>query len=98
MKTTQRDRALAVALLLVGTAGLVHFIHNAEFIADYPGLPATWTRAGVYGAWLAMTGVGIMGWLLLRKGWRILGSIVLAAYALCGVDSLGHYVVAPLSA
>src|SRR5438045_6999051 len=29
--------------------------HNAEFIYDYPNLPAAWLRADVYMAWLAMT-------------------------------------------
>ena len=85
-------------LALYAVASLVHFIHNAEFLGDYPGLPDSWSRGGVYLAWLAMTAVGGVGaWLLLR-GREVLGLSLLAVYAACGLDSLGHYVVAPLSA
>ena len=91
-------RLLPVLLLAYGAASLVHFIHNAEFLPEYPGLPATWTRAGVYGAWLAMTAVGIAGWLLAASRYRMAGLLLLAAYAAAGLDSLGHYVLAPLSA
>ena len=90
--------SLAALLLLYGAATLVHFIHNAEFLRDYPNLPATWTRAGVYGAWLGITAIGICGWLLLTRGYRLTGFLFLAAYAALGIDSLGHYVVAPMSA
>jgi len=93
-----KDRTLPTLLLLYGVFSLVHFIHNAEFVRDYPNLPASWSRVDVYAAWLAMTGVGIAGWLVLRRGHRIAGLVVLAAYAMLGVDSLGHYVLAPLSA
>jgi hypothetical protein len=89
---------LAALLLVYGVATLVHFIHNAEFLGDYPNMPATWTRAGVYFAWLGMTLVGVAGWLLLRRGFRLAGLALLAAYAACGLDSLGHYVLAPVSA
>lgn len=90
-------RALPALLLVYGTASLVHFIHNAEFLPDYPGLPATWTREGVYLAWLGMTAVGICGWLLLKRGLRLAGLAALALYAALGVDSLGHYVAAPMA-
>ena len=93
-----KARLLPGLLLAYGAASLVHFIHNAEFLPDYPGLPATWTRAGVYGAWLAMTAVGIAGWLLAASRYRPAGLLLLAAYAMAGLDSLGHYVVAPFSA
>jgi hypothetical protein len=93
-----KDRTLPTLLLLYGVFSLVHFIHNAEFVRDYPNLPASWSRVDVYAAWLAMTGVGIAGWLVLRRGHRIAGLGVLAVYAMLGVDSLGHYVLAPLSA
>jgi hypothetical protein len=92
------DRTLLGLLLLYGTLSLVHFIHNAEFLASYPGMPPTWTRAGVYGAWLAISCVGIVGWLTLRRANRLLGLALLAIYAVLGMDSLGHYVLAPLSA
>ena len=93
-----RRRSLFALLLVYGAASLVHFIHNAELIGEYPGLPASWTRGGVYLAWLGMTAVGIFGWWLLRQGYQVAGLLVLAGYALLGLDSLGHYVLAPVSA
>ena len=91
----QRQHLLACLLLAYGVASLVHFTHNAEYLAEYPNLPRTWTRAGVYLAWLGMTAVGIVGWLLLSRGRAVAGLGVLAIYAALGIDSLGHYVVAP---
>jgi hypothetical protein len=88
---------LLVLLLIYAAASLVHFIHNAEFLADYPNLPASWTRAGVYFVWIGMTVVGVGGWLLVSRGYRLTGLLLLAVYAVAGLDSLGHYVVAPLS-
>ena len=89
---------LLVLVLVYGAATLLHFIHNAEFLRDYPRLPQTWTRASVYLAWLAMTAVGISGWMLLSRGRVLAGLSALVVYAALGLDSLGHYVLAPLSA
>lgn len=91
-------KTLFVLLLIYGAASLIHFIHNAERVADYPNLPASWSRADIYLAWLGLTAVGGLGWLLLRRGYQGAGLLVVAAYAALGVDSLGHYVLAPMSA
>ena len=91
-------RTLLVLLLVYGLASLVHFIHNAEFIRDYPGMPETWTRSGVYVVWLGITAVGISGWFLIASGYRLAGLGLLAVYALFGLDSLGHYLLAPIGA
>lgn len=88
---------LQLLLAAYAIASLLHFIHNAEYLPDYPGLPPTWTRLGVYAVWAGITAVGLSGWWLLRRGWRITGLFVVLAYALFGLDSLGHYVVAPMS-
>jgi len=97
---TQRfaQKSLLVLLLVYAAASLVHFIHNAEFLRDYPGLPATWTREGVYAVWVAITLIGVVGWLLATRGYRVAGLLLVALYALCGLDSLGHYLLAPMSA
>ena len=89
---------LLALLLIYGAASLVHFIHNAEFLADYPGMPSSWTREGVYLVWLAMSLIGVVGWLLASRGFQVAGLLLVALYAVCGLDSLGHYVLAPLSA
>ena len=91
-------KALLPLLAIYAVATLVHFTHNAEFLADYPNLPKAWTPATVYVAWMAMTAVGLVGWWLLARGATVAALLVLAAYAMLGLDSLGHYVVAPLSA
>jgi hypothetical protein len=91
-------RILLALLVAYGLASLVHFIHNAEFLADYPGMPSSWTREGVYLVWLAMTLIGVVGWLLATRGFQVAGLLLVALYAVCGLDSLGHYVLAPLSA
>jgi hypothetical protein len=79
-------------------SSLIHFVHNAEFLAEYPNLPATWTRAGVYGAWVAVTVVGVVGGLLFRGGYRLAGLIVVGLYAMLGFYGFAHYYVAPMSA
>ncbi len=92
------QRTLFALLLIYGAASLIHFVHNAEFIAEYPNLPSSWSRADVYLAWITLTIVGIAGWLLVSRGYPIIGLVLLATYAALGLDSLGHYVLAPLSA
>ena len=90
-------RTLLILLLIYGAASLIHFVHNAEFLADYPNLPASWSRVGVYLAWLGLTVVGVAGWFFLSHGHQFAGLMLLALYAVAGLDSLGHYVLAPLS-
>jgi hypothetical protein len=101
MNRPSRPRTVSAVLQLLlavyAIASLLHFIHNAESLPDYPGLPPTWTRLGVYAVWVGITAVGLYGWWLLRLGWRFTGLGVVLAYALFGLDSLGHYVVAPMS-
>jgi hypothetical protein len=90
-------RTLLVLVLIYGAASLLHFVHNAEFLADYPNLPASWSRAGVYRAWLVLTVVGVAGWVFLSRGHQRTGLVLIALYAIGGLDSLGHYVLAPFA-
>ena len=90
-------KTLLVLLLMYGVASLIHFAHNAQFLTDYPEMPASWTRAGVYFAWIGLTIIGVAGWILLARGYQLAGLLLLAVYAVFGLDSLGHYVLAPIS-
>ena len=90
-------RLLGVLMAIYLVASLLHFTHNAEYLADYPGLPPGWTRLGVYAAWFCITATGLAGVWLLRRGWSSTGLALIAVYALLGLDSLGHYLVAPLA-
>jgi len=100
----QFDRLPAMAvpllpiLLIYATASLFHHVHNAEFLAEYPNMPAWLSRSAVYAAWLAATSIGFIGYRILRRGYRLVGLTLLAAYACYGLDALAHYALAPLSA
>jgi hypothetical protein len=76
---------------------LGHFAHNAEFICEYPNLPAWLTRAKVYAAWLAITCVGLVGFILIKNKLMPAGLLLVAVYAALGFDGLGHYAVAPMA-
>jgi hypothetical protein len=77
-------------------ASLGHFSHNAEFICEYPNLPAWLTRTKVYAAWAAITSVGVLGLFLVRSRFVAPGLVLVAIYAALGFDGLGHYSVAPM--
>lgn len=87
--------ALSIAYCL---ASLAHFVHNAEFLAQYPNMPAWLTRPEVYAAWLLVTGIGATGLALVRSRLAFVGLLLLAIYAALGFDGLGHYALAPVSA
>ena len=89
---------LLVVVLAYGAASLSHHVHNAEFLDDYPNMPAWLSRAWVYAAWCSVTAVGITGVALVRRQRRIAGLCMLGIYGACGLDGLGHYAVAPVSA
>jgi len=89
---------LALLVLLYGAASLLHFAHNAEYLALYPNLPPTWTRAEVYLAWVLVTLPGVAGLVLYRRGRARSGLALLAAWALLGFAGLLHYTRAPFGA
>jgi hypothetical protein len=91
------DRLLFL-LLAYGAASLFHYAHNAVFLDAYPNMPAWLSLARVYAAWLCVTGIGLFGYLLVRRGYRLAGLVVIAVYGALGLDGLGHYGLAPRSA
>lgn len=84
-------RALVALYFL---ASLAHFAHNAEFIAFYPGMPASLTRETVYLAWLGVTTVGALGFGLARLGHHAWSAVLVAAWGALGIDGLAHYTLA----
>jgi hypothetical protein len=91
-------RVLAVLLFAYASASFVHHVHNAEFLADYPNMPAWITRPAVYTAWLCETLLGVTGYLILRRGYLAVGIGLIAIYAALGFDAFGHYALAPAAA
>jgi hypothetical protein len=91
-------KVLGVLLLAYAAANLLHHVHNAEFLRDYPNMPAWITRPGVYAAWLGEAMVGAVGYLFLRRGHPVAGLGLIAVYATLGFDSFAHYALAPAAA
>ncbi len=90
-------RLFVVLMVAYFLTSLGHFSHNAEFICEYPNLPASLTRAKVYVAWAAITSVGALGILFMRRKFVAAGLLLVATYAALGFDGLGHYAVAPVA-
>lgn len=92
------QQALPWLLLLYGAMSLLHFVHNAAYLPDYPNLPPGLTRAQVYLSWCGLTGLGVAGYGLYRRAFARAGLLLLALYALLGFDALLHYRRAPFAA
>lgn len=98
IEASRRSLVLEALLLLYMVASLLHFIHNAEFVETYPNLPPWITHSSVYFTWLAITAVGLLGYLLHRYWLRVVGFGLLCVYAAVGLDGLLHYTRAPIGA
>ena len=92
------DAFLMPLMLIYGAASLLHFLHNAVYLRDYPNLPLWLTAGGVMGAWMIVAGTGLVGYVLYSRVTRAGGLITIAIYAAFGLGGLDHYTVAPVSA
>ena len=97
-RKTIRVDGLLILLLAYCAASLLHYLHNAAFLDEYPNMPGWLSPTRVYLAWLGVTAVGLAGYLLVRRGYRIAGLVVVAVYGALGLDGFVHYGLAPLSA
>jgi hypothetical protein len=98
MSSESSKRSQTVLLVLIfayGAASLVHYVHNAQLLTAYPNMPQWLSAPKIYGAWLVLTAAGIVGYLLVCKGYNGIGLSVIAAYAVFGFDGFTHYAVAP---
>lgn len=93
-----RSNVLPILLLAYAAASLLHFVHNAEFLSEYPNMPVWLSPGIVYAVWVAITAIGVVGYLFFRGGYPLVGLTVLVVYAILGFGGLDHYMLAPISA
>jgi uncharacterized membrane protein len=99
LNVEKRNDGILLALMLAYcAAGLLHFVHNAVYLREYPNLPSWLTSAGVYAAWCVVTAVGAIGYWLHCRVSRMVGLVTISVYCVLGFAGLDHYVVAPISA
>jgi len=84
-------------MLAYCAASLLHHVHNATFLHEYPNMPVWLTSAGVYAAWAGESAIGIAGYVLLRRGYRVFGLTLIVLYGAFGLGGLMHYDLAPLA-
>ena len=96
-RNTDRLTLLLTLWALYCVASLAHFVHNAEFLAEYPNMPIWLSRTRVYAAWFAITAIGVFGLVLVRSRYAPIGFVLVAVYAAFGFDGLGHYALAPIA-
>ena len=94
--TNLSSKVLPLLFSLYAAATLLHFAHNAHYLAQYPNLPPSWTGAQVYAAWCCVMGLGLLGYGLYAWGHRSRGLALLGAYAALGFGGLLHYTRAPM--
>jgi len=77
------------------TASAAHFLHNAVFLAEYPGppwIPGPWF---VIVAWLCVATVLLAGYAWHRRGRAGRAVVAVTLYCLSCLLVFGHYVYAP---
>jgi hypothetical protein len=92
-----RHATLPWLFAVYAAATLLHFTHNAEYLAQYPNLPTSWSRAEVYEVWCGVMALGLLGYWLYASGNRNIGLTILGSYALLGFGGLLHYTRAPMT-
>ena len=92
------NRSLLALVVIHAAASLLHFVHNATFLADYPNMPDWITPGGVYAVWLGEAAIGAAGVILLMRGRTMIGLALIAIYAVLGLGGLDHYTLASISA
>ena len=92
------NRSLLALVLVHAAASLLHFVHNATFLADYPNMPEWITPGGVYAAWLGEAAIGAAGVILFLRGRTMIGLALIAIYAVLGFGGFDHYTLASISA
>jgi hypothetical protein len=97
-RTRDQGRILLLLVVAYAIASLIHFVHNAVYLHDYPNMPRSITVTDVYAVWIAQATVGCVGYGLYRRGWPRVGLLVIGIYATFGLAGLDHYVLAPPSA
>ena len=88
---TRAAQTLPWVLMAYAAATLLHFAHNAQYLAQYPNLPASWSAPEVYFAWCCITALGVVGYVAYLREHRSFGLTFLALYAgsrLCGPPPL----------
>ncbi|MEA2447396.1 MAG: hypothetical protein QOK47_1033 [Actinomycetota bacterium] len=89
---------LVPALVVTFVSSIFHYTDNYLRYEQYPsGDPPLIARPTIWIAWLAFTGIGILGYLLYRQGRLKPAGLYFAIYSISGLVSPLHYLYGSLS-
>ncbi|MDM9381849.1 hypothetical protein QUB80_14185 [Chlorogloeopsis sp. ULAP01] len=94
----KKGQIFLVPLLITNVVITIsHYTDNAIFIDRYPAPEWISYSYRVYMAWIILTLIGVVGYLLYRKGILRIAYLFLGIYSLTGLFSPGHYFYGEMS-
>lgn len=93
---SQNSSLLLLFLIASIVSTNLHYTDNATFIENYPE-PDWITTSSIYGTWIAMTFIGVLGYWLYTQGQFLISYLCLIVYSVTGLSSPGHYFYGAIS-
>ena len=97
-KTPAQERALFGLISLNVIASVFHYAHYFVYFRTYPNELDWLSPPRVDLVWFLITAVGVVGYLLFKRHRYLWSFPLLYLYAILGLGSLGHYLLAPMAA
>lgn len=94
----KRENGLLFVITVYCSVCLYLFMRNMVFIDEYPNMPDWISTIGVTIAWIGITCIGLVCWLLILRDKRFIGLIAIVGYGALSFNGLGHYSLEPVSA
>jgi hypothetical protein len=91
------ERVVRTAVIASLLSTIVHYTDNYLNLEDYPQ-PHWIDHAVVPTAWVLLTAIGLLGYVLYRRERFVPAALCLIVYSYTGISSLFHYRYGPLSA
>jgi hypothetical protein len=94
MNDSSRRKVILWLLVANVVTSILHYVDNVLNFDHYP--EPTWLNPHLIDmAWFVMTPFGVVGYLLLVRGYRLSAFACLLLYSMMNLLVLGHYPIAP---
>lgn len=91
------ENGLLLAITIYCAVCLYLFMSNMVFIDEHPNTSDWISTIGVTIAWIGLTCIGLVSWLLILRDKRFIGVIAIILFSVFNFGSAGHYSLEPVS-